>query len=215
MAAPTRPSPVPALKEWAVIVSALLEGEQIVDVRKGGIREEGRHFGLQSTRLWLYPTYLHQDPGLLKPAYRAGVERTVAEAPPAEVVRIPGWADVVGVATLTEPDQLAAIDSKFIWTLEYAASRLKWKRRDPLWVLVLRTFVLDQPIDVPYRDEYGGCTSWVDVADLPADPAALASTPSLSDDAFEARLKFLENDLAVPVERPSTQPAAAVPRARQ
>ena len=47
---------VPAYKEWAAVVRALLTGEQILDVRKGGIREEGRHFGIRSTRLWLYPT---------------------------------------------------------------------------------------------------------------------------------------------------------------
>ena len=47
--------PVPAFKEWAVVVRALLEGEQILDVRKGGLREEGRHFSVQSSRVWLYP----------------------------------------------------------------------------------------------------------------------------------------------------------------
>ena len=49
---------------------ALLEGEQILDVRKGGLREDGRHFALHSQRLWLYPTAEHQKPELLKPAYR-------------------------------------------------------------------------------------------------------------------------------------------------
>ena len=44
---------VPAYKEWGVVVRALLAGEQVLDVRKGGIREEGRHFGVRSTRLWL------------------------------------------------------------------------------------------------------------------------------------------------------------------
>ena len=38
------------------IVHALLEGEQIVDVRKGGIREDGRHFDLPARRVWLSPT---------------------------------------------------------------------------------------------------------------------------------------------------------------
>ena len=60
----------PACKEWAVIVHALLEGEQIVDVRKGGLREEGRHFGLRATRFWLYPTAEHQRAELLKEPYR-------------------------------------------------------------------------------------------------------------------------------------------------
>lgn len=197
---------VPAFKEWAVIVDALLEGEQIIDVRKGGIHEDGRHFGIESTRFWLYPTYLHQQADLLKPAYRGAVEHTLATAPPDDVVRLPGWADVVGVAQLTEPDHLAAIDSKFIWTLDYAATRLKWKRRDPLWVLALRVHRLETPIEVPVREEYGGCTSWVEIVDDLGDPADLdgaSSTPALSDEAFEARLNFLANDLAVPLQPPT------------
>ena len=42
----------PACKDWASVVHALLEGEQILDVRKGGIREDGRHFSVQATRFW-------------------------------------------------------------------------------------------------------------------------------------------------------------------
>ena len=61
---------VPALKEWAAVVHALLEGEQIVDLRKGGRREDGRHFDVPARRLWLYPTAEHLRPELLKAAYR-------------------------------------------------------------------------------------------------------------------------------------------------
>ncbi|MGZ8764263.1 MAG: DUF1802 family protein [Acidimicrobiia bacterium] len=178
-------APSPAFKEWAAIVHALLAGEQILDVRKGGIHEERRHFGLESTRFWLYPTFVHQQPELVKPAYRHWVET----AEPADrAITLAGWADVVGVATLTDPAQLDAIDSRFIWTTEYATSRLEWKRRDRLWVLAMRVHRLTEPITVPYRDDYGGCTSWVTLDGLPADPATVSSEPALSDVAFDARL---------------------------
>ena len=179
---------VPALKEWAVIVQAPLEGEQIVDVRKGGLREDGRHFGVRSNRLWLYPTAEHQDPGLLKNAYRHWVPATEAAAPAERAIRIEAWADVVGVAQLTEPEQLEALASKLIWTLEYATSRLKWKKRDPLWVIALRVHRLDEAITLPWHESYGGCTSWVGLDGLPDDPTTLPSHPALSDVAFEARL---------------------------
>ena len=64
----------PACKEWAAVVHALLEGEQILDVRKGGIREDGRHFSVQATRFWLYPTAEHQKPELLKEPYRHWID---------------------------------------------------------------------------------------------------------------------------------------------
>ena len=83
----------PACKEWAVIVHALLEGEQVIDVRKGGLHEDGRHFDLQSTRFWLYPTAEHQKAELLKEPYRHWIDLASA-APVGESIRIDGWADV-------------------------------------------------------------------------------------------------------------------------
>ena len=101
----------PALKEWAVVVHALLEGEQILDVRKGGLHEDGRHFAVQSNRLWLYPTAEHQKPELLKEPYRHWIDLASA-SPVGEPIRFDCWADIVGVATITEPEQLDAIASK-------------------------------------------------------------------------------------------------------
>jgi hypothetical protein len=178
----------PAFKEWAVVVHALLEGEQILDVRKGGLREDGRHFSLHSTRLWLYPTAEHQKPELLKDPYRHWIDLAAASAV-GQPVRIEGWADVVRVAQVTEEQELAAIESKLIWTPEYAASRFNWKHRDPLWVLALRVHRLLEPIELAWDAAYGGCTSWFEATGLPDDPAARPSEPALSDVAFESRLK--------------------------
>jgi hypothetical protein len=185
----------PAFKEWAVVVRALLAGEQILDVRKGGIREEGRHFDLQATRFWLYPTSEHQQPELLKPAYRRWVDDSAADVPPDRAIRVSGWADVTRVARVTEPEQLERLASRLIWSCEYAASRLHWKRHDPLWILALRAHQLTDPIVVPWRDDYRGCTSWVPLVDLPADPASLPSTPALTDATFASRLELVEREL--------------------
>ena len=43
-----------AFKEWAVTVRALAEGEQLVTLRKGGIREPGKHFALDHDRFFLF-----------------------------------------------------------------------------------------------------------------------------------------------------------------
>jgi hypothetical protein len=193
---------VPAFKEWAMIVRALLEGEQILDVRKGGLREDGRHFGVQSSQVWLYPTTEHQRPELLKPAYRHSIELS-AGSPVGEPIMIPGWAEIVGVATLTDHDQLARLDSKLIWTLDYAESRLQWKKRQPLWVLAMRVHRLLEPLEVPWRGEYGGCTSWVDFVDRLPDPEEINSEPALSDTAFAARMKGVDAELATPLAEPA------------
>jgi hypothetical protein len=185
---------VPALKEWAVIVHALLEGEQIIDVRKGGIKEDGRHFDVPARRFWLSPTAEHQDAALLKPAYGHYVDLADA-APVGSPITVQGWADAVDIATITDPEHLDAIDSKEIWTREYVESRFKWKQRDPLWVLVLRVHRLAEPLTVQWNDEYGGCTSWVTYDGLPADPASVPSEVVLSDVAFEAKRKGIHDAL--------------------
>lgn len=185
---------VPAFKEWAVIVRALLEGEQVLDVRKGGLREDGRRFGVRADQCWLYPTYEHQKPELLKPAYRRWVSETEMSAD-SGTVQISGWADIVGAVTLSDPEELAALGSKLIWTDEYAASRLGWKARQPLWILALRTYQLETPLIVPYREEYGGCTSWVDVDGLPENPTDLPAQPALTDESFRSRLTLVEKEL--------------------
>lgn len=179
----------PALKEWAVIVRALLAGEQILDVRKGGLRENDRHFSVESSRFWLYPSAEHQRPELIKPAYRRWVDDEIADAPADRAIRVSGWADVVASVSITDPDELAALDSRLIWTLDYADSRLKWKRRHPLWVLALRVHRLHDPIVVPFDDAYAGCTSWVDLQGLPAEPESLPSEPALTDTSFATRLE--------------------------
>lgn len=179
---------MPALKEWAAVIQALLEGEQILDIRKGGLREKDRHFSVRSRRVWLFPTVEHQQPEFLKPAYQRWVATTAAAAPPDRAIRVEGWADIVGVATVTEPDVLDALDGRVIWARGYVESRFRWKARDPLHVLALRVHRLAEPITVPFRDEYGGCTSWVDLRELP-DPTTTPSSPALSDGAFDARLK--------------------------
>jgi hypothetical protein len=190
----------PAFKEWAVVVRALLAGEQILDVRKGGLRETDRHFAVRSDRCWLYPTVEHQRPELLKPAYRRWVADTQADAPAEGTLRIDGWAELVGETTVSDPAELEKLDGKFIWTLDYAASRLQWKQRDPLWILAVRAHRLEEPITVEYRAEYGGCTSWVDLEGLPDDPTSVASEPVLTDESFAARLRLVEQSLGRPRE---------------
>src|SRR4028119_281534 len=49
-----------AFKEWAVTVRALAEGEQLITLRKGGIRESDKHFCVEHERFFLYPTFDHQ-----------------------------------------------------------------------------------------------------------------------------------------------------------
>ena len=188
-----------AFKEWAVTVRALSEGEQLVTLRKGGIREENKDFELEHERFFLYPTFDHQQNNLVReshyPELRRALEEGVwpdEEPPPRALiqdggitqpdrVRLRAWAEVTDHITVTDPRVVDGLSPFYVWTPDYAEKRLAWKRRHPLHVLLLRTYRIPRPVTVRVRDDYGGCRSWLEITrDLPFE-----GTPVLSDEEFE------------------------------
>ena len=99
-------------KEWAVTVRALAEGEQLLTLRKGGIREESKHFEIEHERFFLYPTFDHQRNNLVRQSHHPELRRALEEGvwaegepppkaliqdggiPQPERVRIRAWAEV-------------------------------------------------------------------------------------------------------------------------
>src|SRR3990167_9165701 len=50
-----------ALKEWAIAVKMLAEGQHILLLRKGGIMEIKEGFKVGAPEFFLFPTYVHQN----------------------------------------------------------------------------------------------------------------------------------------------------------
>ena len=195
-----------AFKEWAVTVRALAEGEQLLTLRKGGIREPDRHFEVEHERFFLYPTFDHQRVDLVRESHRPELRRALEEGvwadgePSAaawtvdgginqpERVRIRAWAEVSGHFTIADPRCVDALTPFHVWTTDYAEKRLAWKRRHPLHVLLLRTYRIPRPVTVKVRDEYGGCRSWLELhRELPFE-----GTPVLSDEEFDRAAEEIE-----------------------
>jgi hypothetical protein len=171
-----------ALKEWAVAVRALERGETALVVRKGGIREKA--FAVPQMRFLLLPGYEHQRPELLKEEYRGlmdGISDLADDGP----LRFSSFAEVEEAYEISEAEVLSALDPHHMWTPEYAESRFKWRPKKPLTILVLRTYLLPEVVELPYRDEYGGCKSWIGLQKPVSVEGARAA---LSDDEFERLL---------------------------
>jgi hypothetical protein len=168
-----------ALKEWAVAVRALERGETALVVRKGGIREKA--FAVPRTRFLLLPGYEHQRPDLLKPEYRE-LMREIPTLTDDGPLRFSSFAEVEGAYEVSEAEELAALDPHHMWTPEYAESRFKWRPKKPLTVLVLRTYLLPETVELPYREEYGGCKSWIELSDTLSVEGA---QPACSDEDFD------------------------------
>ncbi|UBF24880.1 DUF1802 family protein [Kovacikia minuta CCNUW1] len=149
-----------ALKEWKVAVDALEQGEMILLLRKGGIREVSGNFALAHDQALLYPTFEHQKPHLLKEKYA----RQVAPVEPGwhpESVRIGAWAVITHTMQVSEPACVDSLLPFHIWNREFMIERLKWKPRQPLTLLLLRVYRLASPHMLAYDPGYGGCKSWI------------------------------------------------------
>jgi hypothetical protein len=188
-----------ALKEWAVAVKALEHGETMLVVRKGGIREKA--FAIPKVRFLFFKSYEHQNLEQLEPAYH-DLLRSIPERRDDEPVIFTSFAEVHSAYEVSEAEELEALDPHHIWTHEYAESRLKWRPKKPLTVLVLRTYLLPEPVEFEYLAEYGGCKSWIELAE--SVPTA-GSHPVLDDATFErlvrSALGVLEGLTPAPVGR--------------
>ena len=152
-----------ALKEWAITCRALADGAQILLLRKGGIHEEGRDFRVIHPEFLLYPTYEHQRLDLLKSGHQPALQQLLSGTPKSDSITFSHWCRAEEIVEVEEQSRVDNLSPWHIWTDEYAQSRLRWKPMQPLSILLLRAYRMEQPVIVPYIKEYGGCTSWVDV----------------------------------------------------
>ncbi len=180
-----------ALKEWAIAIEALSAGETVVLLRKGGIREA--KFGVDKPDFWLYPTYEHQKPELLKPEYASRVSPVTSGWHPT-TVPIQAWAKVTHAFELTEQSVLDSLAPFHIWNDPFAEMRLKWKPRcsssghrpSPLTVLLLRVFRLENPMEIEFDASYGGCRSWTTLLDK---MERSASVPAMTNEAYDETIR--------------------------
>ncbi|RKP54171.1 DUF1802 family protein [Cohnella endophytica] len=173
-----------ALREWAVAVKALEEGRQVIVLRKGGISEETKEFRLESPDFYLFPSFEHQRPHLVKQEASEWVNLEQAEVVSASgQVPITSYAEVVDDIEVSDSETLRRLEDLHIWTEDYAEERLKWKKTKPLHVLILRVYKLETPQTIPMRESYGGCKSWLMIEDVRSAP----KKPVLDDLEFEQR----------------------------
>lgn len=180
-----------ALKEWAIAVNALLAGDLILLVRKGGIRESRPVFEVPSDRPLLFPTYEHQKLEAICPAYREGFS---AQSVPqiGATLSLPGWAEVTHQFLLTMNDPVEQLHPFHIWTDTWLLERLAWKPERPAYILLLRVHRFIRPLSITYQTHHRGCRSWIQLENLGELPE---SVPVLSNDLYEQRLEQVRDTL--------------------
>jgi hypothetical protein len=151
--------------------------------RKGGIKEKNDQFEVEHPHFFLYPTFEHQNPSSLKPAYAADLEKALAEKPELGEVEIKYWAKVVQAVGMTSMEPVWRQADNHIWSEDCIRMRWEFQSHKPLWLLLLRVYRLASPLKLEVKEDYTGCRSWVD---LQEDIKSLEASPVLDDAAFEA-----------------------------
>ena len=167
-----------ALKEWAVVCRAMEQGRQTVLLRKGGVLEFREGFEVKHDRFMMFPTYEHQAKESLQPDFAAQLDDILKEQPPANQNIIRSYAEATLVKEITDISALNKLEKYHIWNESYVNARMAYNPKKPMSMILVRTFVLDNPVTVENRPEWAGCKSWIPVE------LSAAGKPAIDDETF-------------------------------
>ncbi len=175
-----------ALKEWAVVQRSLLEGHQIILLRKGGLVEETGDFDLRARQFLLYPTYEHETEraGDVQPCFGQWLSEEEAQKPLPTEVRIEAAAEVTDVVRVDDREKLLTLAPQHIWSPQFIHGRYDWEPYKPVFVLLLRAYRLAEPTLLPVLRQYGGCRSWIELAEPLTTQNAV---PAVSEERYARR----------------------------
>ena len=182
-----------AFKEWAIVVDALGRGEQILVLRKGGIAEGPGGFRVEHPRFLFFPTLYHQQRESVLPVAQTRYDVIAPHWPGPEVLRLEFCGEVVAWRKL---DSLVAVErlrGQHIWRDDVLAERFDWGKQQNLFALAVRVRRLPQRFDLAMLPAYGGCKSWIELAE---DIDAHDAEPVLAEADFQAKLKLFASTLS-------------------
>ena len=150
-------------KEWAVVCEALGRGEQTIILRKGGIAEGREGFSFRHREFFLFPTFFHEQVDKV----RSSVRELPSSAGGRIEVRF--FARVEYAAAVTSLAKAMALQRFHILEPEVVQERFEYDAARGVHVAFVRVYRLLPPWS--FRDErrYGGCRSWVQLPNAPAD----------------------------------------------
>ncbi|HEV2805098.1 MAG TPA: DUF1802 family protein [Chthoniobacterales bacterium] len=162
-------------KEWALVCEALGRGEQSILLRKGGIAEGRKGFGFRHSEFFLFPTFFHEQIGKVRtpdaqiPAAREGE------------IDLRYFAKLEASAEIISWPAAAALEPFHILEESVVRERFEYKGAG-LHAAFVRVFRLEPAWKLADEPRYGGCKSWIDLPDCPAETRF---EPVLSDREFQ------------------------------
>lgn len=150
-------------KEWALVCTALGEGRQSVIIRKGGIAEGRDGFAFRHREFFLFPTFFHEQ---LNRVRLTGA--VLPESRPNEI-EIRSFAQVTETRILTDWEEVQALAPLHILREEVVRERFDYDQAPGVHVAFVNVFRLEPVWHFPDAKSYGGCRSWVQLPEPPAE----------------------------------------------
>ncbi len=180
-----------AFKEWQVVCDALASGRQSILLRKGGIHEGRRGFSFAHESFFLFPTRFHADGNQV----REGEVKVMPEWQLGDTIRITHHAQALWAVTLTDWEQVVALEPYHIYSESTVRDRFEWQGKGmtsgSIHAALVRISKLAEPIEFSYEPKYGGCRSWLEIPEPSVDWRESAH-PVMGDDTFSTLFDRLE-----------------------
>ncbi len=177
-----------AFKEWALVCEALGGGLQSVIVRKGGIAEGPAGFAFREQEFYLFPTWFHEQ----LERTRLPLETLMPEEP-GEELEIRYAVTVEWSGLVEDLEKVKSLEELHVLARAVVEERFQYEGRPGVHVAFVRVFRLDPPQKIKNSTEYGGCRSWVDLAEV----GDCAMVSVISDEEHSRRRELLSRLLGI------------------
>jgi hypothetical protein len=163
---------IAALKEWAIVCKAAENGKQVLLFRKGGIMEYRNGFELKHKNFFLFPTFEHQSIDSIRNEYKIELESLENQHNNVNkdnldivqnTININLFVEVTYFKEINDIDKLDKLEKFHIWNLDYVKMRFNYNPKKPLYLMLLRTYKLNDPIKIHNKSEWSGCKSWIEI----------------------------------------------------
>jgi hypothetical protein len=168
-----------AFKEWALVCASMLRGETSLIFRKGGIAEGRDGFRFQQERFFLFPTFFHEQ------ADRLRIDVPIVQPEP-ELVSFSAFVHVEFTRWIEDLSLLPSLSDLHILKPEVLEQRFAYDDPKGLHLAMIRVFSVIPIWSLPFQKSFGGCRSWVE---LPEAPAELRFIPVIDDGEHAARVQ--------------------------
>ena len=153
-----------ALKEWDTTIESLGQGKIIAIWRKGGLNE---NFTVEQKKFILFPTFNHESKDKIKEYFLSPQTQDFGPNKDNQI-KIKYFAEVHETLTVNTFEELLRISSELIHTEDHLRYLWDLSGNEQGKILLLRVYILCNPILIKNSPEYSGCKSWTRLSvDIP------------------------------------------------